>query len=159
IWLARRQIDISQDQQERLFQSFLDGLKKGRIVLLMDSYDELSRMDLQLEMFRRLLGVAKLYVGATRPEMYIASPEHHVLRIRSTWDIQTIRSYLAQIFADTPSLANDLAVYIANRDKIGWLRNPRYLHLLGSILHSRMRSGDQFIRDIFAVIEQGQYQL
>ncbi len=157
-WVERRRFTSSGGQLRRLCRQLLDELSGGRITLLIDSYDELSRMDIQLDLFRHLFSVARIYVCATRPEMYTESPEYQALYIRSAWDVSTIRTYLERVFAETPAVAEALASQISRRDKVDWLRNPRYLSMLSSMLLRLSQSGAA-PDALMAVLEQGQYQL
>lgn len=159
IWLTRRGIDLEEARQQALIQSFEAALRSGRIVLLVDSYDELSRMDLQRDLFQALLDNIKFLICACRPDMYVAGPWHRILRIKTSWDLLSIRDYLAKRLVGRDDLVEQIGSYIAGRDKVAWLRNPRYLDILASMISTRLAQDEVTTGEILKDIESGQYQL
>jgi len=159
IWLRRRHFQVAERDMPSLQAEFYKALRRGDIMLLVDSYDELGRMAVELELFEHLFSAAKHYVAATRRELYRERRDHQPLSIQPTWDIPTIHDYLERIFSAWTDLASGLAAFIERHDNIRWLRNPRYLDLLKSHVSRRLDSGDVSAAEVLATIEQGQYGL
>ena len=53
------------------------GLKNGEIVILIDSFDELSRMSFQTEVFKKIFQISKKYICASRPRNISSNLHKH----------------------------------------------------------------------------------
>lgn len=152
-WLQKRHIDTTGCDASKMLDSFLHHLEEGKFCLLVDSYDELSRMDIQVELFKNLFDKARYYVCASRPESYIEKPENITIGIMEYWDLPSIEKYICKwnLESENELEAKSIKEEIINlikRDKslggqsLKWYRNPRYLNMFLKVLNNKLCSRD-----------------
>jgi uncharacterized protein YjbI with pentapeptide repeats/SAM-dependent methyltransferase len=133
IWLSNRNIPVSIKEESIASVEF--NIKQGKIAVLLDSYDELDRMDFQINFFEKLSEICPLLICATRPEADKSRRGDIKLRIEYPWDIETIKTYLEnRLSPDKKKYCLIIYNYILQDEKKRWLRNPRYLDLIINVL-------------------------
>ncbi len=137
-------------------------IKNGEAILLIDSFDELSRMSFQVEVFRKLFELSNRYLCASRPETYLSYIDDHIkIRIKSPWALPTIKKYIDVKDRLKPSWKEIIYSYVANNETARWLRNPRYLNLLIGLIQQNYQNSSLGFEEaeIKSFLSHGEYKL
>lgn len=161
IWLENRGIHVPSDREARLLASVRHHLREGRIVPLIDGFDELSRMALQNAMLEGVVNVAQHFVVASRPEALGPSlPAGEKVRLKSGWPFGDTREYLVQRLP--PVYGEDIVPlmrYLYGNESLEWLRNPRYLNIFVQILDDLADHSAEATRGLVALLGEGEFRL
>ncbi len=175
IWLQNRDIltnslgessNLKVYRQDRTVQKVVktieNAIKNGEVIVLIDSFDELSRMSFQTEIFKKIFKTAANYICASRPETYLQNLHRHTsIKIRSPWALPTVKKYL-QKKEELPKKWKSLIYnFVEDNNFIEWLKNPRYLNLLIDLIyHNHKNASEKFgKKEIIGFLSNGEYAL
>lgn len=161
IWLKKRNIHLETSILEEVTEQLYSAIViRDDVILLIDSYDELSRMKIQVEVFKDLFKISRQYVCATRPETYNSGIDaHYAMTIKSPWDVVTIEQYLDNRMPEHQFFTRGFVRYIRNNDKVAWLRNPRYINLIINTLNNNKQLLHSDYSKLISYIQTGEYFL
>ncbi len=156
IWLRKRNYNI--ENEDKLIPALIQHIKRGKIVLLLDGYDELSKMKFQIEFFSSLFNFARKYICFTRPETILRKiPANSlVFTIKPYWEIETVHQYLTK-HSVNPQLIDDFIHYVRGREN--WLKTPRCINIFIKTVENFpeiMKSGNHLILN---QLKRGEYHI
>lgn len=160
-WLENRRIRIPAEHEATIVSSVLHHLRHGRIVPMIDGFDELSRMALQHALIEGVASVSEHFVIASRPEALgaeVVSGEK--ITLNPAWDFEATRSYLLdRLPASYAAAITPFMNYIYGNESVEWLRNPRYLNIFVQILDDLSARSEAAALALIALLGLGEYRL
>ena len=134
----------------------MDLIETGKIIVLVDGYDEFQRLPIQAHLAMGIRQLVRLdhrvhYLIASRPEIPEASPwaEECEFRLSEHWTLIEAISYVQQsVSAENTEGARSIEAYLVREAHQTWLRNPRALDILIRFVNSyREEAAAFFDRD------------
>lgn len=164
LWLEHRGFgpDASATALEEL-------ILQGRVIVLLDGYDEFARLRLQAKIVSALRTWAQnapiRYLIASRPEVVENEPAlgEKVIQLAASWDLDAATKYIrlrarpanAEATVGNPGGFGELEQYLARQPQASWLRNPRSLSMLAQLAERDEANA----RELFGEVAVGEYQL
>lgn len=116
----------------------MDLIETGKIIVLVDGYDEFQRLPIQAHLAMGIRQLVRLdhrvhYLIASRPEIPEASPwsEEREFNLSEHWTLIEAISYVQQsLDAEHAEEARSIEAYLVREAYQTWLRNPRALDIL-----------------------------
>lgn len=155
-FISNRNIEISKNIRTKLVNSIQDNIKNGSVLLIIDSYDELSRLKFQTKLFNDIFMKSPKYICATRPEMYKEEYGGEIEKIKDAWDYPTIKEFIINNTNISKEIIHFFLDYI-NKDNATWLRTPRYLKLFLDVIENYEGIIESNYENIINTFQKGEY--
>ncbi len=164
LWLEHRGIG-----SEASATALEELILQGRVIVLLDGYDELARLRLQAKIVSALRTWAKnapiRYLIASRPEVAENEPAlgEKIIQLASSWDLNAATKYIqlrarsatADMKPGGPGKMGELEKFLARQPQASWLRTPRSLSMLVQLAER----DEAKARELFGEVAVGEYEL